>query len=314
MNAIDATSISKTFIKNLTKKVHALRDVSFKVGQGDVFGFIGPNGAGKSTTIKILMGLLRPGCGETFFFGKRSADPSARQNVGYLAENPAFYDYLTPRELLLFIGSHFAVPETILPGRAEEVLRLIQLDHAADRPIRSLSKGMVQRIGLGQTLVHDPDLYILDEPMSGLDPLGRSLVMDIIWDLKKKGKTVFFSTHIIHDVERICDNALILLEGEVKFDGSIRSVIDESFNRYIVVLRAKGLNLFKDPLGENIQEIREGEFTKLYVPKEMLGDLMQGVLARGEILSVEPERRTLEQIFLELVKGSKKETTPAETS
>lgn len=314
MSAIVVNSVSKTFTKNLTKKVQALRDVSFSVGQGDVFGFIGPNGAGKSTTIKILMGLLQPGSGETFLLGKRSAEPSARLKVGYLAENPAFYDYLTPRELLLFVGSHFAVPEAMLPGRVEEVLRLIQLEHAADRPIRSLSKGMVQRIGLGQTLVHDPDLYILDEPMSGLDPLGRSLVTDIILDLKGRGKTVFFSTHIIHDVERICDNALILLAGEVRFNGSIKAVIDESFSRYVVLMRMPTPDFPRGNLGEDVQIVAEKEYTRLYVPKDRLGNYMQEIMASGEIISVEPERRTLEQIFLELVKGSKKEISSAEAS
>ena len=302
MNAIEVTSLSKIFTKKLTQKVQALRDVSFTVGEGDVLGFIGPNGAGKSTTIKILMGLLRPDAGETQFFGRKSNDPAARLKVGYLAENPAYYDYLTPRELLQFVGWNFAVQETLLRERVQQVLHLIELEHAADRPIRSLSKGMVQRIGLGQTLVHDPDLYILDEPMSGLDPLGRSLFADIIMDLKRRGKTVFFSTHIINDVERICDKAVVLLDGVLKFSGPIRDVVDESFSRYEVVLRKLPAEKIPGIHAVAAQIIQESDNTKLFVQKEMLGKFLRGITDRAEILSVEPERRTLEQIFLELIK------------
>jgi ABC-2 type transport system ATP-binding protein len=247
------------------------------------------------------MGLLRPDTGNTLFFDRRSSDPAARKKIGYLAENPAYYDYLTPRELLEFVGQNFAIPKSVLHEKVRQVLHLIELEHAADRPIRSLSKGMVQRIGLGQTLVHDPDLYVLDEPMSGLDPLGRSLVADIILDLKKRGKTVFFSTHIIHDVERICDKSVILLDGEVRFAGTIKSVVDESFSRYEVVLR--GL-LPVDPEGMkmDVKVVQESDHTKLSVPKKSLTQLLKMITANSEILSVEPERMTLEQIFLELVK------------
>jgi ABC-2 type transport system ATP-binding protein len=305
MNAIEATSLTKVFTRKLTQKVQALRDVSFSVTEGEVLGFIGPNGAGKSTTIKILLGLLRPDAGESLFFGRKSADPAARSRVGYLAENPAYYDYMTPRELLEFVGLNFGVPAARLGEKVGEVLRLIELEKAADRPIRSLSKGMVQRIGLGQTLVHDPDLYILDEPMSGLDPLGRSLVADIILDLKKRGKTVFFSTHIIHDVERICDKAVILLDGEVRFSGAIRSVIDESFASYEVVLRDR-LSEAAAAGEPDVKVVQESGHSKVSVPKHSLAKFLQDISDKAEILSVEPERMTLEQIFLELVKGRQK--------
>lgn len=301
MKALEVTALSKTFTRKLTEKVHALHEVTFDVGEGEVLGFIGPNGAGKSTTIKILMGLLRPDSGTTLLFGKRSQDPEARRRVGYLAENPAYYDYLTPRELLQFVGQTFEQPENVLRERIHQVLKLIELAEAADRPIRSLSKGMVQRIGIGQTLVHDPDLYIFDEPMSGLDPLGRDLVREIILDLKGRGKTVFFSTHIIHDVERICDKAVILLGGSVRFSGSIKSVVDESFTSYDVILRGT----LPDDTREfeaDLQVVREGDHMKCSVGKQSLPLFLQAVAGRAEILSVEPKRRTLETIFLDLVK------------
>jgi len=302
MNAIEVSSISKTFTKKLTRKVRALEDVSFSVSEGNVFGFIGPNGSGKSTTIKILMGLLQPDAGSTRFYGQKSSLPASRMRVGYLAENPAYYDYLTPRELLEFVACHFELASGARAGRVQEVLDLIELSHAADRPIRSLSKGMVQRIGLGQTLVHDPDLYILDEPMSGLDPLGRALVSDIIQQLKSRGKTVFFSTHIIHDVERVCDDVALLLDGVVKFRGAVQSVIDESFSSYEVVLRRLGAELPEIPA--EIPVAHEGETLRLSIPKHSLNALLGTLSQKSELLSVEPERRTLEQIFVDLIKSS----------
>ena len=302
MNAIDVRSIGKTFTKKLTKKVCALNDVSFSVPEGSAFGFIGPNGAGKSTTIKILMGLLRPDSGSTFFYGRNSFEPAARKRVGYLAENPAYYEYLTPRELLEFVACHFDAPSA-RADRVAEVLEQVGLTDAADRPIRSLSKGMVQRIGLGQTLVHDPDLYILDEPMSGLDPLGRVLVADIIQQLKRRGKTVFFSTHIINDVERICDDVLLLVGGSVRYHGSVKTVVDQSYSTYEVVVRSGAAAAALEP-GFVLSETREGETIRLSVPKQNLEAVIAKVSHHGELLSVEPERRTLEQIFVELIKSS----------
>lgn len=303
MTAIEVSSVTKTFTRKLTQKVRALKNVSFSVTQGSVFGFIGPNGAGKSTTIKILMGLLRPDAGSTFFYGQKSSEPAARKKVGYLAENPAYYDYLTPRELLEFVACHFDAPAAERGARVQEVLNLVELAQAADRPIRSLSKGMVQRIGLGQALVHDPDLYILDEPMSGLDPLGRALVGDIIQQLKGRGKTVFFSTHIINDVERVCDDVALLVDGSVKFSGAVKSVIDESFSSYEVMLRRSGATELFPP---EVAVTREGEHLRLSIPRHALNALIGPLSQQGELLSVEPERRSLEQIVVDLIKSSGK--------
>lgn len=303
MNAIEVTSLSKTFTRKLTQKVKALEDVSFVVPEGRVFGFIGPNGAGKSTTIKILMGLLKADSGRATFYGRSCSEPAARQPVGFLAENPAYYDYLTPRELLTFVGQSFGMTSGLLAAKVPEVLAMIELSHAADRPIRTLSKGMVQRIGLGQTLVHDPSLFILDEPMSGLDPLGRGVVIDIVQQLKDRGKTVFFSTHIIHDVERVCDDVALILSGNLRFCGAVKSVVDESFTRYEVVLRKKKVGEELTDLPSEVPATIEGDHARLYIPRDSLERYMQILLNCGEILSIEPERRSLEQICLELMKS-----------
>jgi ABC-2 type transport system ATP-binding protein len=302
MKAIEIQGLSKIFTKNLTRKVQALKDVSLEVPAGSVYGFIGPNGAGKSTTIKILMGLLAATSGSSRLFGLASSDPRSRMGVGYLAENPAYYDYLTPRELLRFVAETYKVEAGLIRKRVDENLAAIGLTDAADRRIRSLSKGMVQRLGLGQTMIHDPDLYVLDEPMSGLDPLGRRLVADIILDLKSRGKTVFFSTHIIHDVERICDEVAILLGGQVRFTGSIKDVVDESFTHYEIVVRSTETGNPLAGAAPDMQMFPEGDNLKISVPKEVLTQQLAGLSAHCEILSVEPERKSLEQIFLELVK------------
>lgn len=302
MTAIDVQHLGKIFTKNLTRKVQALEDVTFSVPAGGVFGFIGPNGAGKSTTIKILMGLLTPSIGSTRLFGVESSLPHGRLKVGYLAENPAYYDYLTPRELLGYVAGTFGVEQSVIPQRVQEALTAVGLEEAADRRIRSLSKGMVQRLGLGQTLVHDPDLYVLDEPMSGLDPLGRRLVADVILDLKARGKTVFFSTHIIHDVERICDEVAILIGGRLRFTGCIKEVVDESFTSYEVVVRSTDSALLATSSELRLSTGREGDNLTISVPKELLARQLADFSQHGEILSVEPERKSLEQIFLELVK------------
>lgn len=306
MNAIAVSSVSKTFTSKLTRKVRALDDISFSVPHGNIFGFIGPNGSGKSTTIKILMGLLRADSGSTLIYGTPSLRPDSRLKVGYLAENPAYYDYLTPRELLEFVACHYQLAPHERDAKVQEVLELVELCHAADRPIRSLSKGMVQRVGLAQTLVHDPDLYILDEPMSGLDPLGRALVADIIQQLKDRGKTVFFSTHIIHDVERVCDDVALLLNGVVKFKGAVKSIIDESFTHYEVLLRRAGAAGPGFPPGTKV--VHEGETLRLSLPKDSLNALIGSLPRQAEILSVEPERRTLERIFVDLIKSSGAQT------
>ena len=302
MNAIEVSGVSKTFTKKLTQKVKALEDISFEVPQGRVFGFIGPNGAGKSTTIKILMGLIKPDSGVASFFGKSCWDPASRNSVGFLAENPTYYDYLTPRELLTMVGQSFGMSTAVLAAKISEVLATVELSDSADRPLRTLSKGMVQRIGLGQTLVHDPDLFILDEPMSGLDPLGRGLVVEIIKKLKAQGKTVFFSTHIIHDVERVCDDVALILKGRLKFRGSVKSVVSESFSRYELLVRVKNNAEYLPEVPPEGSVSVEGDHLRLVVPRDSLEKFMGSILGQAEILSIEPERRSLEDIVLELMK------------
>jgi ABC-2 type transport system ATP-binding protein len=288
MNAIDIQGLSKTFKGKKRQTVEALKDLCLAIGEGEVFGFLGPNGAGKSTTIKCLMGLIRPTSGTASIMGELIGSDVSRLNVGYLPENPAFYDYLTAEEYLQFVGRTYKMPEPLLARRCEESLKQLELWDARSRPIRGYSKGMVQRVGLAQVMIHDPDVYILDEPMSGLDPIGRALVKDIILDLKKRGKCVFFSTHITDDVEKVCDRVGILLHGELKLVERVDTIMVQGVIGYQV--RIKG---------------SDGIVVDHTVAKEQLDVFFTGQLASDrEVMLVEPQRKNLEDLFLSLVQAS----------
>lgn len=216
MPLIDIDSVSKVFKKEFTRKeVHALKSLSLRVETGEVLGFLGPNGAGKSTTIKLLLNLIRPTSGHLSIDGKDVTAKSVKRIIGYLPENPFFYDHLSARELLWFGGKSCSMDAADIRSRSATLLDELDLTPAMNRPLRSYSKGMVQRAGLALALIHDPKILILDEPMSGLDPMGRKKVFDLILRLKREGKTVFFSSHILHDIERLCDRAAILINGEL---------------------------------------------------------------------------------------------------
>ena len=285
MYAIEINTLYKSFKSKKRQTVEALKGLSLSIEQGEVFGFLGPNGAGKSTTIKCLMGLIQPTGGTATIMGELIGSEASRRKVGYLPENPAFYDYLSAEEYLRFVGKVFKMPEGLLARRTVESLKRLELWDARKRPIRGYSKGMVQRVGLAQVLIHDPDVYILDEPMSGLDPIGRALIKEIILELKHRGKCVFFSTHITDDVEKVCDRVGILLKGELKMVDRVDAIMSRGIIGYQVRL--------KDTDGTVIDEI---------VSKELLDRFLSEQVASGkEINLVEPRRRNLEDFFLSLV-------------
>jgi ABC-2 type transport system ATP-binding protein len=214
MPLIEINTVSKFFKKDFSrKKVIALNALTLQVNEGEVFGFLGPNGAGKSTTIKLLLNLIRPTSGTLSIDGQDVSRKMVRRLIGYLPENPYFYDHLTAQELLLFGGRSCDIDDSVIKERSMVLLKELDLVHAMKRQLRSYSKGMVQRAGLALALIHDPKILILDEPMSGLDPMGRKKVFDLILKLKSEGKTIFFSSHILHDIERLCDRAAILING-----------------------------------------------------------------------------------------------------
>jgi ABC-2 type transport system ATP-binding protein len=279
--------LRKTFTGKRMKRVEALKGIDLAVAQGEVFGFLGPNGAGKSTTIKILMGLIRPTAGTVWLNGIDVTDPASRRTVGYLPENPAFYEYLTAEEYLQFVGNMFGMSEALRAERCGEALRRLDLWEARSRPIRGYSKGMVQRLGLAQALLHDPDIYILDEPMSGLDPLGRALVKEIIRELKGQGKCVFFSTHITADVEAVCDRVAVIVRGVVRRVQRVDEIMTGGIEGYRLRLRNAG-----------------GEHEERVEPYDLRDALSRLEQEGGSVTLVEPIRTDLERIFLDIVKES----------
>jgi ABC-2 type transport system ATP-binding protein len=299
MNAIEIYGLSKFYKGKKGKRVEALTSLDLKIGSGEVFGFLGPNGAGKSTTIKTLMGLITPTAGIATLYGVSVTQASARKRVGYLPENPSFYDFLTAKEYLAFVGKAFGMDERAISTESDRVLRLMEIHEASKRPIRGYSKGMVQRLGLAQVLLHNPDLYVLDEPMSGLDPIGRALVKDIIKALKASGKTVFFSTHITSDVETVCDRVGVIVNGKLKTVDRVEGVLRRGIEGYYVRI-ASGKNA---EVLDGFSMIRKSpDINEVYVPKERFKEFIAKTALVGlDIDLIEPKRKDLEAFFLEIV-------------
>jgi ABC-2 type transport system ATP-binding protein len=222
----------------LNQKVQSLTNCSLSVQSGETFGLLGPNGAGKTTLLKILLGVIRPTNGRAVLLGKPIGDRATKQRVGYLPENAYFYDFLTAWEFLTFVGGVFQIPKPILNKRIATTFDLVGLDQktAKKKQLRQYSKGMLQRVGMAQALINDPELVFLDEPMSGLDPLGRYQVREIILSLKEQGKTIFFNSHILTDVEQICDRIAILARGELLCVGSLEEILGRA-DVYQVIIK-----------------------------------------------------------------------------
>ena len=282
------------------RRVVAVKRVSFEVERGDIFGFLGPNGAGKTTTIKMLTGLIRPSSGSARLFGERVPSARARARLGFLPESPYIYPYLTPLEFVELSGRLSGVPGRLLRERARRVLTQVGIAYAADRRVGRLSKGMLQRTGLAAALVGDPELLILDEPMSGLDPVGRKEVRDLIFDERKKGRTIFFSTHILSDVEMLCDRVTILRRGEVVVGGRLADLLKREVRRTDVTLMAAPDDLLARYEAERHSVRRVGERAVVEIEGEAAvpGVLQQALDAGARVLEVVPRHESLEDLFV----------------
>src|ERR1700722_11601575 len=223
MPAIEILGLEKTYSVGFWRKrpKRALRPLQLTVEDGEIFGFLGPNGAGKTTTLKLLMGLVFPSGGSARILGREWTDPQVKAQIGFLPEQPYFYDYLTAHELLEYYGQLSGVPAKQRKHRVDQVLEQVGLRDVRGVQLRKFSKGMLQRVGIGQAILHDPKLVFFDEPMSGLDPIGRREVRDLMEQLKHEGKTVFFSTHILSDAEALCDRVAIIHLGELQSVGAV---------------------------------------------------------------------------------------------
>ncbi len=273
----------------------ALRGLDLRVERGEIFGCLGPNGSGKTTTLKLLMGLIHPDAGRATILGQPLASQAWRARVGYLPEHPYFYDYLTAEEYLDYAGRLFGLDAPTRRTRRERLLAQVGLARSARVPLRRYSKGMLQRLGLAQALVNDPELVLLDEPMSGLDPIGRRLVRDLILDLRQQGKTVFFSTHILSDAETLCDRVAVLREGSLLKAGLLSEILDLDVAHVEVLLT--GLAQQALPAGLGAAE-RLGERLRLRLPESQLSAALEAARAGGgRVLSVQPVRQSLEDFF-----------------
>jgi len=285
------------------RRKRVLHGISFGVREGEIFGFVGPNGAGKTTTLKVLMGLIRATAGRATILGCDVRETAFRRYVGFLPENPYFYDYLTGREILRFYARLSGVSKARRDDRVEELLGWVGLTHAADARLRTYSKGMLQRIGIAQALVHDPQVVFLDEPMSGLDPIGRMEVRELILRLRSEGKTVFMNTHILTDVEMVCDRVAIIVNGRICHEGAINSFLGEGEPEADLVLAAVPPEVSTRLEQEFAATLRgHGDRLEVRLREKHVQDVLSAVLAVGaQVISVTPPQMSLESVFLQAV-------------
>ncbi len=290
--------LTKTFEVGVRRRrVHAVQDLTLSVNEGEIFGFVGPNGAGKTTTIKMLMGLIFPTSGRAFVFDAPIPSEDAKRRIGYLPENPSYYEFLTGKEAMRFFASLAGVPRAERDRRCEELLGLVGLSDAADRQLRKYSKGMQQRLGIAQALVGDPAFVVLDEPMSGLDPVGRKEMRDVILELKRRGKTVFFSTHILPDVEALCDRVGVIIGGKLRDVGELDALLSASVKSVEATFVGQGAG---GPFAGATPVASEGERSAFTFADEASADAaVRAVLAAGgRVASLTPIRETLEDFLI----------------
>jgi len=305
MKPIRIVGLTKEFRLGLRRRRSlAVNGLDLEVEQGEIFGFLGPNGAGKTTTIKILMGLIYPTSGTAWILDREIGDVAVKREVGFLPEAPYFYEYLTGEEFLRFYGQIFGLGGASLVKKIDQMLEMVKLTEARRLPLRKFSKGMLQRIGLAQALINDPRVVILDEPMSGLDPIGRRDVRDIILHLRDQGKTVFFSTHILPDVEMICDRVGILVKGHLRAVGAVHELVGAgavtSIEIVVQGLAESGVQE-AERLGGTV--VKRGDQVLIKLEDTTKVDHMLDVIRRqaGRPVSLVPHKRSLEDLFLKEV-------------
>jgi ABC-2 type transport system ATP-binding protein len=304
MSAIEIRGLKKSYAVGFWKKTErwGLRELSLAVQDGEIFGCLGPNGAGKTTTLKLLMGLIYPTAGEARILGMELHDPRVKTQIGFLPEQPYFYDYLTPRELLGYYARLSGMPAGDAAARIAPMLKRVGMEDQADTQLRKFSKGMLQRVGIAQAIIHDPKVVFLDEPMSGLDPVGRREVRDLIEGLREEGKTVFFSTHILSDAETLCDRVAVLHKGELRGVTGVAELAAQSAGESEIIL---GGPVNSPALQALCREVRTvGEATRLVVANKNIDAALEAIRqAKAKLVSVNPVRGHLEEYFLKHVEG-----------
>lgn len=304
-DAIEIQGLTKRFKNPLGGPITAVDNLTLSVKSGEIFGFLGPNGAGKTTTIKILLGLLFPTDGKATVLGKPPGDIDIKNKISYLPESPYFYEHMTARELLGFYADLFKIKGVERKNRIDNLLDQVGLTQAADKPLRQYSKGMLQRAGLAQALLNDPELVFLDEPTSGLDPIAHADICNVILDLKTQGKTVFVSSHQLSDIEMIGDRVAILVGGKLAMVGEVKELLATDQ----IEVTASDVS---DEIGKNIEpladefELHAGKMTAFVKGTDSLNKVVGMLVNSGaSILTVNPRRRTLEKLFVDTVRGGR---------
>jgi ABC-2 type transport system ATP-binding protein len=278
---IETRNLSKTYRDFWgRRKVPALKPLDMDVRQGEIFGLLGPNGSGKSTTIKLILGLLFPTSGRAYVFGKEAGDVTKNERIGYLPEESYLYKFLNADETLDFYGRLFDMPASVRKQRSEELIRMVGLNHARRRQLKEYSKGMTRRIGLAQALINEPDLLVLDEPTTGLDPIGTREMKDLILRLREQGKTILMCSHQLADVQDVCDRVAILHQGELKELGRVDALLKV---QDVTAIQARGLS---DAAKQELRELltRHG----------------------AEMLKMDNPTTTMEELFLDIVRESER--------
>jgi ABC-2 type transport system ATP-binding protein len=298
MKTLEITNLKKSFRSNfLIKKYHILKGIDISVEQGEIYGFLGPNGAGKTTTIKCILGLLFPDEGEILINDQPSASIAARSQIGFLPENPYFYDYLSASELLYFSASLFALPVAVARERIDLLIKQVGLEGHEHLKLRKFSKGMIQRLGMAQALIQDPVCLILDEPFSGLDPIGRKEFRDLILALKGQGKTIFFSSHILQDMEMMVDRVGIIINGRISRQGKLSEMIARSTQYHEVVCS----RISEKQLAQINPHFvsRDNQFIITLENEADINLVVESIIHNnGLVIAVNPVKKTLEDIFL----------------
>jgi ABC-2 type transport system ATP-binding protein len=304
MAAIEILDLEKSYLVGFWRKRPklVLRPLRLTIEEGEVFGFLGPNGAGKTTTLKLLTGLVFPTAGTARILGMNLDNPEVKSQIGFLPEQPYFYDHLTARELLNYYGQLSGMPAKGRSARVEQMLARVGLSDSAGMQLRKFSKGMLQRVGLAQAVLHDPKLVFLDEPMSGLDPIGRREVRDLIQQLRHEGKTVFFSTHILSDAEALCDRVGVIYQGELRGVGAVAELTSQTQSKVEIIFCAQRVPVGLTSLGANARV--SGDMVNAVLPEDQQ-DAALDVLRRERIklISLTPVRSSLEEYYIQKLRA-----------
>jgi ABC-2 type transport system ATP-binding protein len=309
---LEVRDLHKTFrLGFMRRRVDAVRGVSFEVQRGEIFGFVGPNGAGKTTSIKMMLQLIFPSSGQVKLFGTSTYDPNARRRLGYLPENPYIYTYLKPLEFLDLCGQLVSMGKAERRRRAEALVHKLGIAHALDRPIGRFSKGMLQRLGFCQALLHEPELLILDEPFSGLDPIGRKDIRDLLLEEKAKGRTLLLTSHVLSDVELLSERVAVLRQGKVVAYGALDDLLRPEVRRVEIELShvQPELRAKLDRAAMQVRELAGGDADGGLAPEQIVVAVVEGdegvpELLRlsldggARVLAVTPHRETLEDLFV----------------